>query len=139
MLTPSPEMQRVIIALAAAHGLDLSAVGAALTLYNEPFMRLAVEVIAPNQVSVAHYYEQNGDLIADPDVVFSVRPRGWLPCAFYHPLGGDEYDPQDAQHRTLESQRKLADFCDLWARNIESQGYIARGRRSEEAAAPAAV
>ena len=29
--------------------------------------------------SIAHYYEQNGDLVADPDVVFVRTAEGWSP------------------------------------------------------------
>src|SRR5690349_5579060 len=41
------------------------------------FMPLVVEAIGPGprglpMVSVAHYYEQNGDLMKDPDMVFEV-------------------------------------------------------------------
>ena len=42
-------------------------------------MRLCIEAIGtgPNGfplISVAHYYEQNGDLVADPEMTFEVAP-----------------------------------------------------------------
>src|SRR5688572_17664601 len=36
--------------------------------------------------SVAHYYEQNGDLVPDPDVVFVRRTEGWSPVSFQNSL-----------------------------------------------------
>ena len=34
------------------------------------FMPVIVEQVGRNQISIAHYYEQNGDLMADPEIVF---------------------------------------------------------------------
>ena len=47
----------------------------------------AVESASPEtgrpQVSVAHYGEQNGDLMRDPDLVCEVYPDGrWVPVSF---------------------------------------------------------
>src|SRR5258708_2338556 len=44
------------------------------------FMRLCIEYVGTGPrgmslVSVAHYFEQNGDLMADPDLVFEVNPN----------------------------------------------------------------
>ena len=63
-----------------------------LRLENPPFMRLVIEVIAgsyPNGaygVSVAHYGEQNGDAMRDPEITFLVAPSAggttWTPLTF---------------------------------------------------------
>ena len=51
-----------------------------LRIENPPFMRLVVEVVGmpfPNgtcEVSVAHYGEQNGDAMRDPELTFLVIP-----------------------------------------------------------------
>lgn len=37
------------------------------------FMAVVVEKIGPARYSVAHYYKQNGDLVADPDLEFVVQ------------------------------------------------------------------
>ena len=63
-------MPRVIAAIAQARGLDLAEVGAHTKVENKPYMALCVEVIGDDLVSVAHYGEQNGDLMKDPDMVF---------------------------------------------------------------------
>jgi hypothetical protein len=66
----SPQMQRVITELAAKYSINLRQVGSHLRLTMPGFDRLVIECIGQNQVSVAHYYELNGDLVAEPDVVF---------------------------------------------------------------------
>ena len=46
---------------------------------NESFMPVSVEIIGRSGlgllISIAHWYEQSGDLLRDPDVVFSDRRR----------------------------------------------------------------
>lgn len=74
--------------------------------------------------SVAHYYEQNGDLVPDPDVVFVRTATGWAPLSFQnavayrvavqvHEDGAIEVDERE--------QRDLAAFCNHWMRNIQEQ------------------
>ena len=72
----------------ALHG-GLDALRAAPIRIDPPcagLMRLCIELVGtgPNGrplVSVAHYYEQQGDLIADPEMTFEVigddGPMGW--------------------------------------------------------------
>src|SRR5689334_23022982 len=59
---------------------------------SEGLMRLCIEPVGtgPNGlplVSVAHYYEANGDLVADPEMTFEVipddGPAGWRSGAWY--------------------------------------------------------
>jgi hypothetical protein len=73
-LRPSRQMQKVITAIAAKHSLDLQADSSHLRLEQASYEPLVIEKVDCNRVSVAHYYVQNGDLIADPDVVFWVGP-----------------------------------------------------------------
>lgn len=74
--------------------------------------------------SVAHYYEQNGDLVPDPDVVFVRAADGWSPISFqnslayrvavhFHEDGTIEVDEKE--------QSDLASFCNHWMRNIQEQ------------------
>lgn len=44
------------------------------------YMPLCVEIIGPNAISIAHYGKQNGDLMADPEVVFICCDEA---CAFF--------------------------------------------------------
>src|SRR5689334_16361106 len=81
----SKQMARVITRIAQETRLDLNKVGAHVRIENPPYMPLSIEVIGKNLVSVTHYYEQNGDLIPDPDMVFFTGygiENGWVPVHY---------------------------------------------------------
>lgn len=91
-----------------------------LAIENEPYMRLVVEVVAVGEVSVAHYYQQHGDAMRDPEIVFRL-PR-WLPVEITQ-------DPMGRHHRAdagyyLSGVQELAR---MWAGNIRHQGFAKRG------------
>lgn len=129
----SPTMQRVIIALAAKFGLDLTKGDGHVRIeLGAPMMPLVIEVLLPGLIAVAHYYEQNGDLCPDPDVEFLITPQGWAPTAIRYAFGDASYVDNPG------GQAELAQFCETWASNIEHQGYLERGRRSGDEDAGAA-
>ena len=91
------------------------------------FMPLHVEVIGRHGqwpiFSLAHYYEQNGDLVCDPDVTFLVAEQ-------VHPLtfeqGGVIYQVAvqfkgEAIHLNEPLQAQITEFCNQWLRNIAEQ------------------
>jgi len=59
-----PKMKTVIEQLAQHHSLDVTQVEAHLRLDLPGFDRLVIENIGLNRISVAHYFELNGDLVA---------------------------------------------------------------------------
>ena len=78
--------------------------------------------------SVAHTYEQNGDLMYDPLICFKVdyEKEKVIPVSYENSGMGiyETYDP-DAEP-TPESVQRMAsvlDFTDTWLDNIEQQGY----------------
>lgn len=84
--------------------------------------------------SLAHYYEQNGDLVPDPDVVLVRRADGsWAPISFqnsiayrvaltFHDDGTIEVDERE--------QRELTRFVNGWMKNVsEQQGIPTRRGR----------
>ena len=83
-----------------------------------------VLVVSPYAIfSLAHYYEQNGDLVCDPDVTF-------LGAKQIHPLtfeqGGLVYQVavhfrDDAIHLNERLQDQITTFCNQWLRNIADQ------------------
>jgi hypothetical protein len=83
------------------------------------------------QIAMAHNYEQNGDLMADPDVEFMVTPLGVAPLTF-------QQDPgiyrrwawrEKGQWRFHQrGQNDLAMFCNQWMANIKVQQWDARQR-----------
>jgi hypothetical protein len=125
-------MQQIIEQLAAKHGCDLGYAEAYLRLDMLGFDRLSIERIAPHQISVAHYFEdEHGDLVADPELVFLTSGEHWVPIAIGLKLSGWHKvallnDAGDAI-RTLrpKAQREAASFANMWAKNIREQGWLA--------------
>ena len=84
-------------------------------------------------ISVAHYFEQNGDLIADPDV--EQHYPSWVPTAITQAFFG--YRPKfiERDGRTLVDTRfhsEVSTFLSMWARNIKAQGWAEGGRVSND-------
>jgi hypothetical protein len=79
-------------------------------------------------VSIAHYYEQNGDLMADPEITFVVGRDDYVfPVSYKQDgLGIDrEYVRwEDGKvFWNLKAQNDLAGFCTTWMRNIKDQQF----------------
>ncbi len=131
-----PKMKAIITELAAKHGLSLTEPGAWLRLEMPHFDRLVIEGLGQNRVSVAHYYEQNGDLVPDPDVTFIVTPGGaWLAAEFQNALFHGLYAVQGADGSIAvktAAQADCADFCETWAENIRGQGWLEHGQRTDD-------
>jgi hypothetical protein len=132
----SPKMQRVIEQLAKQHGRDLSQDEAHLRLEMPGFDRLVIENIGLRRISVAHYCEMNGDLLADPDVVFFTGYGVWVPIEITQCIGiYRRYADLDKAGQTIErldvrGQAELAAFAEQWAQNVLDQGWLERGRAS---------
>ena len=79
-------------------------------------------------VSIAHYYEQNRELMADPEVTFVVARNDCVfPISYKQDgLGIDrEYVrwEGDEVFWNLKAQNDLASFCTNWMRNIKEQQF----------------
>ncbi len=110
-----------------------------LRLENPPFMRLVIEVIAgpyPNgayEVSVAHYGEQNGDAMRDPEITFlvvlSAERATWTPLTFENTYLRAwqlvaTVTPQGLVNVKDAAQLSdLTDFACQWDRNLKAQGF----------------
>jgi len=127
-IRPCLAMTRVITELAEAGGLDLtSSNDDSMRIDNEPYERLCVEKIDTNVVSIAHYFEQNGDLVPDPDMVFLMLGDYWYPISFQNQLRYEESVKQDDDGQIvaiLGNMRSMISFSSSWADNIQSQGYL---------------
>ncbi len=91
---------------------------------NPPYLPLVIKRLAPNKIILAHYYEQNGDLIPDPEmeILINHNIRVAVPMSFKNALiekvwkAGKGKD-SDKLGRELES------FLEMWLKNIEAQKY----------------
>jgi hypothetical protein len=106
-----------------------------IRIENDPYMTLVIERIGlgPNgkpSISVAHYYEQNGDLMRDPEMTFEQGGLGWVPLSFTQD-GLGLY--QEAIWKDEESGsvlirtrlfKQLQSFARTWSSNLRAQGFI---------------
>ena len=110
-----------------------------LRLENPPLMRLVIEVIGgpyPNgayEVSVAHYGEQNGDAMRDPEITFLVVPSEhgttWSPLTFENSYLGCYQVVGEVNREGLMKVRNarlmqdLRKFANQWDTNIKEHGF----------------
>jgi hypothetical protein len=100
------------------------------------FMAVHVERIGLNRIgpvfSIAHYYEQNGDLVCDPDMTFVLdvtsdeTGRRWPVMPLTFEQGGVMYQvaceiEADGIRIARRTQREQATFANQWMRNIAEQ------------------
>ncbi len=80
-------------------------------------------------ISVAHYFEQNGDLIADPDV--ELHYPSWMPTGITQAFFGYRAKFIERDGKTYIDTRfhqDVSSFLTLWARNLMAQGWAEGGR-----------
>ena len=106
-----------------------------LRLENPPFMRLVIEVIGgpyPNgayELSIAHYSEQNGDAMRDPELTFLVVPSAegttWTPLTYENSyLGAYQVVAEVSREGLIKvkqprAMNDLRDFANQWDRNLK--------------------
>src|SRR5574338_558388 len=74
-------------------------------------------------ISVAHYFEQNGDLIADPEV--ELHYPSWVPTGITQTFFGYRSKFIERDGKTFVDTRfhkQVSSFLSIWARNIKAQG-----------------
>lgn len=109
-----------------------------LRILNPPYMPLVIEAIGTGPrdlplISVAHYFEQHGDLCADPDVTFEVSDRDanaweWLPVTFQQALPPMYHEAvfRDGGKVLIRPTvlRSLCTFARHWDTNVREQGFL---------------
>lgn len=95
---------------------------------NGGIMSVHIECIGTSQYSVAHYYEQNGDLMSDPHMSFWVCDGNVYPASFtQHGLFqrfevSIRFDENCVPNGfKVKIQREHADFANFWMKNIADQ------------------
>lgn len=99
------------------------------------YMPLSIERIAPNQISICHYGEQNGDLMCDPEMTFELVT--WAdgkkfaePLTFrndYMGLNQEVYAYDDNGQKVgvrTKLKNDLRAFASQWFGNLRQQGFF---------------
>ena len=111
-----------------------------LRLENPTFMRLVIEVIGgpyPNgayELSIAHYSEQNGDAMRDPEITFLVVPAEqsttWTPLTYENSyLGAYQVVAEVSREGLIKVKqspwmKELRDFANQWNMILKHQGFV---------------
>lgn len=105
----------------------LSGDGPSRKIDNHPgtYMAVVVEKVGPCRYSVAHYYEQNGDLVPDPDVEIICQNGRWYPVAITQWCGYRRVAETDAEGWIVtvnrHAYRDLRRFAGTFLTNIKAQ------------------
>ncbi len=128
----SNKLQDFILKLVNKFDVDLSQVGSHIRLDMKGCDCLWIERIGINLVSVAHYFDMNGDLIPDPEVIFFTGYTEWIAISIKNQLSNSvvgvvhrKGDRIKAYHRAR--QEALAAYCDMWADNLDLLGWMEDG------------
>ncbi len=105
-------------------------------LKSSGFMDLSVEFLRsePNGDSVlamAHYYEQNGDLIPDPDMTVRVSKDGTVEALTFQDYRTYREVYPDGKLNASE-KRGQNSFLAVWLKNIAAQGYMPEQEKKAE-------
>ena len=110
-----------------------------LRIENPPYMALVIEAtpepgpLKAPAISIAHYGEQNGDLMRDPEMCFELSKPSLCDLtlsAYYYRndyMGIEQWsrfirDGQYAFHAMLHREHER--FAALWDKNIRAQGFL---------------
>ncbi len=103
------------------------------SIENQPYMRLVIEDIGQGPrghqaISVAHYFEQNGDLCQDPEMAFELVPQGqgftYEPYLFQQAIPPIYQEVFKSGTEDARLKRQLISFAQLWDRNLGEQGFV---------------
>lgn len=92
----------------------------------ECFDKLSIEQIGPNMIAMAHRFEQNGDLVADPDMEFEVdHEKKTLDARSFQNEVFAKYSCVIREDGSIDTrlEAELNNFANTWLRNIKMQGY----------------
>ena len=97
------------------------------------FMAACVEIIGRTGlgplISIAHYYQQNGDMMRDPDVVFVIgADQHVYPISYRQDGMGIDQEAatvEDGKWKVrTKMQADICSFCNQWMKNINEQQQL---------------
>jgi hypothetical protein len=136
-------MRTVALILQLAAPLEL---GFHIKIENEPWMNLVIEdtqELGPNGlpvISVAHYGEQNGDLMCDPEMLFEMEKSATevMLTPFYWRndyAGIEQYSVYKVEGQVIVNAKLRLDqlaFARTWDANLRAQGFIGAFLRQQK-------
>ena len=100
-------------------------------LKSNGFMDLVVELLSEKEpfykLSIAHYGEQIGDLMADPDmeIMVGMEKKQVCPMMFQNDYIGMYQEVYDSRgNRNVRLHADLLDFLSTWTHNLIEQGFV---------------
>ena len=96
---------------------------------NPAFMSVVIEKIGRlpgygEVISIAHYGEQSGDLMADPEMEFTIIGGDYYPISFRNDYLCKHNSIFEDDGINLPLQHDLTTFANQWMRNIAEQQNI---------------
>ncbi|KON48499.1 DUF6908 domain-containing protein [Mariprofundus ferrooxydans] len=108
-------------------------IGGHRKIENEPYMPLSMDILADTEygriISIAHNYDQNGDLMADPDMqlLVSFKKKAVQAMTFQNDGLGIYQECLFFDNGKLMVQmsllKSLNKFLDIWTKNLIAQGF----------------
>lgn len=95
-----------------------------LKLKSNGYMDLTIEKVGKNTISMTHYYEQNGDLVPDPDIAIDIDVEQEIvtPKTFQNSVA--YYDTESFNGELKDKfDRGLSKFLSDWLDNLKAQGF----------------
>jgi hypothetical protein len=120
--------------------------GFQIKIENEPWMNLVIEdtqELGPNGlpvISVAHYGEENGDLMRDPEMLFEMEKSATevMLTPFYWRndyAGIEQYSVYKVEGQVIVNAKLRLDqlaFARTWDANLRAQGFIGAFLRQQK-------
>lgn len=101
------------------------------------FMDLNLDILhrRPDRliIAISHYYKQNGDLVADPDMEVAVYPQDEKveALAYQDIWGYRRVYGEDGATVDMKTKRELNWFLNQWLDNLIKQGHCVKQDDSE--------
>jgi len=100
-----------------------------LKLKSQGYMDLTIERLGANEVSLTHYYLQNGDLVPDPDMQIEIdfEKHSASATTFQNSMIFQTVHLSDGGIN-LKLQKDLNLFLHDWLKNLKAQGFYQNPR-----------
>jgi len=103
---------------------DLTVLPENLKLKSGGFMDLNFDNLGGNRIALSHYYKQNGDMIADPDMEIKIFPelKAIEALTYQDTYRYDVVYPEPGKIN-ISAKARLNQFLSQWLRNLKAQGF----------------